>query len=275
MVWRILFVPSLLLWALPSLANELSYTGTYTMQTQAGPLTLSLNQDAKGNVTGTLATQNGLLRLQGSEGEGEIVGTATDGKTKVYFEAELEGSELHFLLAGLDPAGRADYSQAQEMTFTRTSKAASAAPKPEHKPGKGPSAAQSPSARQPGRDPGKSSQDQQLAKLLLSSPWCSFSYSQSSGRTSTSRNMFAPDGTLHVSSSSGGGTVNQFGGSVGPSGSLYSQHAGGRQLRWKVERGQLWLDEGKGFEAMPTQLTQNSNGYPIIKAAGKEYMQCK
>jgi hypothetical protein len=274
MVWRILVVPSLL-WALPTLANELSYTGTYTMQTQAGPLTLSLNQDAKGNVTGTLATQNGLLRLQGSEGEGEIVGTATDGKRKVYFEAELEGSELHFLLAGLDPAGHPDYGQAQELTFTRSSKAASVTPKPERKPWKAPSAGQSPSARQPARGPGKSSQDQQLAKLLLSSPWCSFSYSQSGGRTSTSRNTFAPDGRLHISSSSEGGPVNQFGGSVGPSGSVYSQSSGGGQLRWKVERGQLWLDEGKGFEAMPMQMMQNSNGYPIIKAAGKEYMQCK
>lgn len=275
MVWPIVAILSLLVGALPDFAGADSYTGTYTLQTQAGPLTLSLNQDVNGNVTGTLSSQGGSLRLQGSEGEGEIVGTASDGKTKAYFEAELEGAELHFLLAGMDATGHPDYSQAQEMTFTRTSKSASAAPKQESKPGKAPSSGQTPSGKQPGKEPGKSSQDQQLAQLLLSSAWCSFSYSQSSGRTSTSRNTFTPDGRLQVSTSSEGGTVNQFGGSVGPGGSLYSQDSGGGQLRWKVERGQLWLDEGNGFEAMPMQVTRNSNGYPIIKAGGTEYMQCK
>jgi hypothetical protein len=224
-------------------------------------------QDAKGHVTGTLSSSSGTLRLDGMEGEGEIVGSATDGKTKAHFEAELEGSELQILFAEIDVTGQPNYAQAQEMTFTRTSKSASATPKAEAKQGK--------SAKKPATPPAASQHDQQLAQLLLSSPWCSFSYSQSSGRTSTSRNTFSPDGTLHVSSSSEGGTVNQSGGSFGPSGSLYSQHAGGGQLRWKVEKGQLWLDEGNGFQAMSMEITRNSNGYPIIKASGTEYMQCK
>jgi hypothetical protein len=249
-----------------------NYTGTYVMQTQAGPLTLTLMQDAKGHVTGTLSSSSGTLRLDGIEGEGEVIGSATDGKTKAHFEAELEGSELQILFAEIDTTGQPNYAQAQEMTFTRTSTSASAMPKHEPKHGKG--------AKKSVPPPAASQQDQQLAQLLLSSPWCSFSYSQSSGRTSTSRNTFSSDGTLRVSSSSEGGTVNQSGGSSvdlggGASGSLYSQHTGGGQVRWKVEKGQLWLDEGNGFQAMAMQISRNSNGYPIIKASGTEYMQCK
>jgi hypothetical protein len=248
-----------------------NYTGTYVMQTQAGPLTLTLNQDAKGHVTGTLSSSSGTLRLDGMEGEGEIIGSATDGKTKAHFEAELEGAELQILFAEIDATGQPNYAQAQEMIFTRMSKAASAPRKAEPKQGKG--------TKKPATPPAASRQDQQLAQLLLSSPWCSFSYSQSSGRTSTSRNRFSSDGTVQVSSSLEGGTVNQSAGSVDPgrgaTGSLSSQPAGGGQLRWKVEKGRLWLDEGNGFQAMSMEVTRNSNGYPIIKASGTEYMQCK
>jgi hypothetical protein len=143
---------SVLLCAVGGVAAAESYTGTYRLQTQAGLLTLALTQDPTGNVTGTLSSPNGSIRLQGSEGEGEIVGTGSDGKTKVHFEAELEGTELHFLLAGVDATGQPDYSQAKEMTFMRTSKSASAAPKQESKARKPPTPdGQMPSAKPSGK----------------------------------------------------------------------------------------------------------------------------
>ena len=32
--------------------------------------------------------------------------------------------------------------------------------------------------------------------------------------------------------------------------------------------------DGQNFSPTPLQVTRNSNGYPIITAAGKEYNQC-
>ena len=124
-----------------------------------------------------------------------------------------------------------------------------------------------------------SAQDQRLAQLLLSSAWCSFSYK--SGYTSQSRNQFHRDGTLSVSTNSEGGTVNQYGGGNvdiggGSVGSVYGQQQGGGRVQWKVQGGQLYLNDGSGFQAVPIRVTQNSNGYPIITAVndGKEYSQC-
>ena len=59
---------------------------------------------------------------------------------------------------------------------------------------------------------GGSPQDRQLAQFLMSSSWCSFSYSQTSGSTSTRRNTFQADGTLLLNSNYEGGTVNAQGG---------------------------------------------------------------
>jgi hypothetical protein len=126
----------------------------------------------------------------------------------------------------------------------------------------------------------QSAQDRQLAQLLLSSPWCSFSYK--SGYTHTSRNVFYPNGTLATSTNSEGGTVNQYGGGNvdvggGATGSVHGQSQGGGQLRWKVQGGQLYLDQGSGFQAIAIRITRNSNGYPIITSLsdGAEYSQCK
>lgn len=45
---------------------------------------------------------------------------------------------------------------------------------------------------------------------------------------------------------------------------------------WRTQNNQLFM--GASLDAMqpvPTQLSHNSNGYPIIKAAGVEYFQCR
>jgi hypothetical protein len=116
-----------------------------------------------------------------------------------------------------------------------------------------------------------------LARLLTSSDWCSFSYSGggggygstgSYGHTSTSRFHLSADGSFSSSSDSENYSSN-------PHGSIVGQGGGGAGGHWQVRAGVLYIAEGNG-PMQPVQLTvtRNSNGYPIIKANGTEYMQC-
>ncbi len=106
-------------------------------------------------------------------------------------------------------------------------------------------------------------------KLLLSSAWCSFSYSQTMGYSNTTHVTFSKNGTYSLGSRGEGGQSSKHG-------SYYSQSDSGGGGRWKVEKGELYLSEGNGnLNHVNTVLQHNSNGYPIIVADGVEYMQCR
>lgn len=119
--------------------------------------------------------------------------------------------------------------------------------------------------------------DEPLARLLLSSDWCSFSYSGggggynssgSYGRTSTSRIHLSPDGSYSQSSNSESSSSNA-------DGSVASQGGNGYGGRWQVRSGALYISRDNGqMQPVPLKVTRNSNGYPIITADGTEYMQC-
>jgi hypothetical protein len=108
-----------------------------------------------------------------------------------------------------------------------------------------------------------------LAKLLTSSPWCTFKYSQVTGYSNTTRYRFSSNGSYSMGSrgegySSGGG------------GTFASQHDGANGGKWKVEGEQLFMAEGMdALEAVQTQVKTNSSGHPIIVADGVEYSQCQ
>jgi hypothetical protein len=138
----------------------------------------------------------------------------------------------------------------------------------------GKSAARDPGAKTAGA--AGSATDKQLRELLLSSAWCSFSYSSTPGgggsgsHSSSSRVVFRKDGTAVRGTSSetySTGTGGQYAGA--------RQGAGG--LRWEVKAGRLLVDtgEGQGFQDVNLNVTRNSNGYPILNAAGTEYMMCR
>ena len=116
-------------------------------------------------------------------------------------------------------------------------------------------------------------QDQQIAQLLLRSAWCSSSYravpgSSSSGRSSTERIVFAPDGTGFRRT--GGESY-----SSGASGSVAGQRSGGEPFRWQLRGGALNVSsDGLAWESIPLAISQNSSGWPIVKASGKEYSMC-
>jgi len=81
--------------------------------------------------------------------------------------------------------------------------------------------------------------------------------------------VFRPDGL--VVSGSGAETY-----SSGYGGTVAGQSRGANQGRWRVQEGILHLSQdGMNWAPQQMQITQNSNGYPIIKSNGKEYMQCK
>ncbi len=122
--------------------------------------------------------------------------------------------------------------------------------------------------------------DAQMVQLFTQSAWCHFSYSGTSGG-GTERNervVMTLDGRIVSSSKSessySGTNTNQYGDQTQAWGAA-SANAGGDQGCWKVMNGQLALSsDGVNWQPVPTQVTQNSNGYPIVNAGGKEYSSC-
>lgn len=125
-----------------------------------------------------------------------------------------------------------------------------------------------------------SGQDAQLAQLLSQSAWCHYSYSGTTGggTEKKERIVLSMDGRAVSNGSSessySGDNRNQYGDQTqtwGAGGAAQS----GNQGCWKVQGGQLQLSsDGVQWAAVPTSVTQNSNGYPIVNAGGKEYASC-
>ena len=120
----------------------------------------------------------------------------------------------------------------------------------------------------------------ELASLLTRSPWCHFSYSGTSGGGTSAQERVVFDGSGHFSltggseSSYSGQTQNQYGESTGAWGTNGSSSAGQRGC-WKAEAGVLFLSkDGQSWNQTQVNVSQNSNGYPIITANGKEYYTC-
>ena len=122
----------------------------------------------------------------------------------------------------------------------------------------------------------KTPQDQQIVNLLLSTAWCSFSYSGgstytggSAGTTRTTRAVFRPDGG--VSETSNAETT-----SSGAPGNTYGSNSGGQQGRWRIENGMLMLSaDGVQWAPQVMKIAVNGSGAPIVTVGGKEYMRCR
>jgi hypothetical protein len=125
-----------------------------------------------------------------------------------------------------------------------------------------------------GAPSGGSGNDAQLKNLLISSAWCSFSFSGSSGgspthgRTNSSQVRFFSNGTYSMGERS-------VGYSEGSGGSVTGQTDSGSDGQWEIRQGKLYLSEGFGqLEPLDLRVKYNSNGYPILTADGVEYSQC-
>jgi len=221
-----------------------SYTGTFTTTNQqGGTVTLVLKQDAQKKVTGTLSGNNNTFQVQAEATPQGLMGAVTGPQGQLYLMGQYEGANLVVILAEPAPGGGPNLQAARRIVFTS-------------------------GAKKPAAPPAASGGDAQLSQFLTRNAWCGFTYNQRTGTSTRERVVFHPNGV--VVQSSGAETYNS-----GPSGTVAGQYGGGQQGRWKVANGSLHLSQdGQNWTPQPLQITQNSNGYPIIKSGGKEYMRC-
>jgi hypothetical protein len=225
-----------------------SYSGTFTTTNQqGGTVTLVLKQDAQSQVKGTLTGNNTTFQVQGEITPQGLMGAVTGAQGNLYLMAQFEGAGLVVVLTEPGPTGQPNLQSARRIVFTKAG-----ASKP-----------------QASITPPPTGGDAQLSQFLTRNAWCGFTYNKNSGTSSTERVVFSPNGT--VSQTSGAETY-----SSGPAGSVAGQSSGGQQGRWKVADGQLHLSkDGVNWQPQALAITQNSNGSPIVKSGGKEYMVCR
>jgi hypothetical protein len=245
--------------------------GRYSIQNpQGAPIVLVLEADGPGKIKGSLSGNGVSFAVQGEVGEEGAAGTMRGASGSAVFEAARQGTQLAMILVELGRDGRPDPATARQLTFTADANAAPAqqgSGASAAAPGSGAGGAASPS--------GNSAQDQQLSQLLLSTAWCTFSFSGGStysggsyGRTSRTRTVFSPNGA--VQQTSGSESTNS-----GAAGNVYGNNAGGVNARWRVQGGVLSVSaDGAEWKPVQLQVTYNSNGAPILKADGVEYMRC-
>ena len=226
-----------------------SYSGTFiTRNEQGGTVTLTLKQDTAANVKGTLSGNNNSFQVDAKATPQGLMGKVSGPQGNLYLMAKFDGANLVVVLAEPLPDGRPNLNSARHIVFT-----------------KGPGAAAN---KEPAPKPAAGGMDAQLAALLTRNAWCGFTYNQHTGTSTSERVVFNPNGL--VMRSSGAQTYNS-----GPAGSVAGQYGNAERGRWKVSNGILHLSQdGMNWTPQPLQVTQNSNGYPIIKSGGKEYMQC-
>jgi len=252
-----------------STALAQSYSGTYvTRNDQGGTVTLVLKQDASGKVSGSLSGGGSSFLVEMRPVTDGIIGTATSGAGSLMIAAQVNGAAgLKVMLAEPLGNGQPNMAAARRFEMTRSSgggtlSQAPAAPKPAN-----PMNPMAPGAG-PGQGQAQAGQDGRLAQFLMGNAWCGFTYNQTTGTSRTERVVFHGNGVM--TQTSGAQTY-----SSGAAGSVAGQYGGGNQGRWKVQNGMLLLSQdGAQWNPQQLQITRNSNGSPIVKSGGKEYMVC-
>jgi len=205
-------------------------------------------------VKGTLAGNNNTFDVAGEVTPQGLMAAVTGAQGNLYMMAQYEGANLVVILAQPYASGQPDLQSARRIVFAR----ASASPS-------------KPSAKAPPPAPtaAATGADGQIRQFLMANAWCSFSYNQRSGTTSSARIVFHDNGTVMQSS-------NRETYSSGPAGSVAGQYGDGDRGYWKAENGMLHMSrDNVNWQPMPLQVTRNSNGSPIVKSGGVEYMVCR
>ena len=96
-----------------------NFRGTYTLTSGTTKLTLALNQDSGGQVTGTLTSTTGaVFQLAGKVEEDVVMGTCQGQAGTSQFEASFEGSQLILTLIETSPTGEVT---SRSLEFVRSS----------------------------------------------------------------------------------------------------------------------------------------------------------
>ena len=243
-----------------------SYSGTYSAKNnQGGTVTLAIKQDAKGNATGTLSGNNTTFQVKATVNAEGLYGTVVSAGGTLLIAAQLEGTQLKVVLAEPLPNGQPNMAAPRRLVMARTGGGA---------PGKGgTSAAATRVQAAPGPGPGQAQaqagQDGQISAFLMGNAWCGFTYNKTTGASRSERVVFHPNGVIAQ-----GSNAETY--SSGAGGTVAGQSRGGNQGRWKVQNSMLLLSQdGMNWEPQQVQVTRNSNGSPILKSGGKEYMVCR
>ncbi|MGD2154966.1 MAG: hypothetical protein PVG79_17000, partial [Gemmatimonadales bacterium] len=118
------------------------FSGTYTVTNDAGgTVTLTLAQDAQGQVTGTLSAPGVRYDVNGVVDEGSVLGTVSNEMGGLYFAAEFDGGQLYMTLFEPDAYNQPNYDTGQTIVFNR---AGGAQPAPAPQPTPAPPAAAAP-----------------------------------------------------------------------------------------------------------------------------------
>lgn len=91
------------------------YSGTYNFQ----GVTLVLQQDAQGNITGTMSGNGNTVQIEGFLDNGDVYGYMFDNQGKLGFLAYLNQTGLDFYMLELDAQGNPIQNTAQQYVFTR------------------------------------------------------------------------------------------------------------------------------------------------------------
>ncbi len=227
-----------------------NYAGTFTTTNQqGGTVTLKLTQDAASNVKGTLTGNNNSFQVDAKATPQGLMGKISGAQGTLYLMAQYEGANLVVVLAEPMPDGQPNLNSARHLLFAK--------------------AAAAPAGKKAPPEKAAGGMDGQLTALLTRNAWCGFTYNKNSGTSTSERVVFMANGL--VTRNSGAQTYNS-----GPAGSVAGQSANANQARWKVADGMLhFSQDGMNWAPQQLQVTQNSNGSPIIKSGGKEYMQCR
>lgn len=95
------------------------YSGTYTIQGDASPVTLSLSQNAQGHLSGHLTGSGIAYEVTGAPEAPGISGSVSDGVYTLPFVARLQGDHLYFKLFEINPDGQPNYATARTLLFAR------------------------------------------------------------------------------------------------------------------------------------------------------------
>lgn len=250
--------------------------GTWGM---GGATVLWINADGTGEMEGQAfkwSTDKGVFSIVASDGETDEIGYAVKGG-KLVISMDGVPLALDKMGAGGTPVeaaapakGKTGKAAAvppgmeglspEEIAMLQQMREAKAQGQPAGAPAKAPKAAA----------PAKAGKDE-LSQFLLRNAWCTFTFNKHSGASSKSRSQFFPDGTFTTDGQSEGY-------SSGYGGTMASQQNSGSSGQWRVVKGQLEFNtpatNGQWVGA-PFEVTRNSNGSPIIKGGGKEYMVCE
>ena len=107
-----------------NVTGDSGFSGKYTMNSQGVVTALQIQQNAQGQLTGTLAGNNGIqFQLEGQV-EGDVaMGACYGNEGGVYFETFFKGNQLVFMLIEPDANNMPDYNKSRQLVFTRQSAA--------------------------------------------------------------------------------------------------------------------------------------------------------